>query len=230
MATYQGAMYIAEEIRSMLPQLHEGDELVISDDGSTDGTKQIVEKYINAGAPIRLIDGPQRGFVANFQSAISAAQGEVLFLADQDDIWLPGKVDRMLVEFDDPDCLVAVHDAQLVDAERRPLGQRVFELRHSREGLVKNLAKNSYMGCCMAVRSDFRGAFLPIPDVEFHDWWIGLLSEMRGGSRFVPEVLLEYRRHGGNASPEEHFSVSKMITMRARYVHELVRRGRELGW
>ena len=131
MVTYQGAEYVAEQIESILPQLCGGDELVVSEDGSTDGTREIVAQYARGGAPLRLIDGPRQGLVANFQNVVSNASGEVLFLADQDDVWLPGKVERMLAEFDDPACLVAVHDAALVDAEGKPLGQTAFALRHN---------------------------------------------------------------------------------------------------
>lgn len=230
MATYQGAEYVAEQIESILPQLCGGDELVVSEDGSTDGTREIVAQYARGGAPLRLIDGPRQGLVANFQNAVSNASGEVLFLADQDDVWLPGKVERMLAEFDDPGCLVAVHDAALVDAEGKPLGQTAFALRHSGSGLMKNFVKNSYVGCCMAVRASFRDAFLPIPNVAYHDWWIGMLSDMQHGSRFVPEVLLEYRRHGDNASPSSHYPLGKMVSMRAQYASALARRRRELGW
>ena len=104
MATYNGEKYLKEQIESILCNLNENDELVISDDGSTDNTKIIIENFQKNDKRIKLFDGPKNGVKQNFNNAIEKCQGEYIFLADQDDVWLEGKVEKVLNVFEKEKC------------------------------------------------------------------------------------------------------------------------------
>lgn len=95
-ATYNGEKYLKEQLDSIIPQLTAQDELIISDDGSKDTTMEIIKRYAANDSRIKVYKGPGKGVIANFEFAINQTQGEFIFLADQDDVWLPEKVQTNL--------------------------------------------------------------------------------------------------------------------------------------
>jgi glycosyltransferase involved in cell wall biosynthesis len=215
LATYNGSVYVGEQLRSVLAQLGPDDEVVVADDGSTDDTLAVIARL--GDSRLRLLDGGGRlGVVKNFERALCAARGDTIFLCDQDDVWLPGKVERCLAAL--ADCPLVVTDCAVVDGELRPVAPSFFRLRHSRPGILHNLWKNSYLGCCMAFRRELLQIALPFPNrIPMHDMWLGMIAETHGGTCFVAEPLLMYRRHGGNASDTAGRStatVAKMISDR----------------
>ncbi|MFG6383312.1 MAG: glycosyltransferase family 2 protein [Lachnospiraceae bacterium] len=218
MISYNGANYIREQIDSILIQLKEMDELVISDDGSTDGTLEIIKSYQQLDKRIHLLKGPRLGIKKNVEYAVSHSKGTYIFLADQDDIWMSNKIERVLQAFEKQKTMVVIHDAKVF--ERENLEQIViesfFSFRGSRAGVIKNIVKNSYIGCCMAFRQELKEIILPIPSqIEMHDQWIGALNDYRfGKSCFLPEALLLYRRHGNNNSSMTHYNIGKMLRNR----------------
>ncbi len=143
--------------------------------------------------------------VGNFQNALLNSSGDVIFLADQDDVWLDGKVQRileLLAEYD-----LVVSDCQVVDENLGVIYDSYFDLMRSGSGLIKNLYKNTYMGCCMAFNRKIYDVALPFPpSIPMHDWWIGCVAEVYGKVHFVEESLLLYRRHGNNASASSETS------------------------
>lgn len=218
MASFNGARYIKEQLDSILSQLREVDELVISDDGSTDETLAIIEEYQRQDRRIRLVKGPGQGIKKNVEYAIAQATGDYIFLADQDDIWMPGKVERVLQAFEEHKSFVVIHDAKVFEGEDREhvIMESFFAFRGSRAGVLKNMIKNSYIGCCMAFRRELKAIILPIPGkIEMHDQWIGILSDqVFGNSCFLQEPLLLYRRHGENNSNMTHYGLGKMLRNR----------------
>ena len=114
MATYNGEKYIKEQLDSILKQLNNNDEIIISDDGSTDNTINIINSYNDKR--IRIIEGPHKSVKQNFANAISNCKGKYIFLSDQDDIWLDYKVDTVLKVFETTNCTCVVHDAQVFDS------------------------------------------------------------------------------------------------------------------
>ena len=118
MATFNGEKYLKEQLDSILKQLSTNDELVVSDDGSTDGTLAILAEYAEKDARIKIFEGPKKGLIANFGHAIEQTKGDIIFLADQDDVWLEGKVDKIAAYFETyPEQLVVVSDLVIVDSE-----------------------------------------------------------------------------------------------------------------
>lgn len=198
-ATYNGEKYIQEQLESILIQLHEEDEIILSDDSSTDQTVAIVK----ALKDIRIKIFEHQTFashVYNFEHALKQAKGEYLFLSDQDDIWLSHKRETMLKHLKNHDLVIS--DATVVDEDKNLLHDSFFAFNHSKKGLLKNIYKNSYLGCCMAFNTEILHKALPFPkNINMHDWWIGLIAERYASIYFCEESLLLYRRHHQALTP-----------------------------
>ena len=204
MATYNGEQFIKEQIDSILPQLGDEDELVVSDDGSRDATLSMLQAYDDSRIRILINEG-KHGFVWNFENALRSAKGDVIFLCDQDDYWFPNKVEVALKELGDCDLLV--HDAEIVDGEGKPRGCSYYETNHRRTDFLSNFWKSRFIGCCMVFRRSVLQASLPFPKTTVgHDYWIGMYASSRFKVKFIPDKLMAYRRHGRNASPSSEKS------------------------
>jgi glycosyltransferase involved in cell wall biosynthesis len=210
LATCNGARYIEAQLDSILPQLQGQDEVLVADDGSTDDTLARIAAY---GSRVRVVaTGRIGGVVPNFERVLAAATGEGIVLCDQDDVWLPGRL--ALIRRHLAGCLLVVTNGAVVDDALLPRGQDVFGLVGVRRGVVRNLVKNSFIGCCMAFRRDLRDRVLPFPaGVPWHDWYIGLVAEALGRVERDSTVTLLYRRHGANASPTGGKSGNSLPTM-----------------
>ena len=191
--TYNGEKYILEQLRSILCQLGQEDEVVVSDDESTDKTLELVESL--ADPRIRVLHSKAHYFKWNFDNALRAARGNIIFLSDQDDKWLPGKVEQCVRALEEVD--LVVHDSRVVDDNMQVLYPSFFRFYGSGPGLLKNALNNTYFGSCMAFRRSVLEAALPFPKTNEigHDIWLGLVAEMTGRVLFLDEPLLLYRRH-----------------------------------
>lgn len=228
MAFYNGAKYIDEQIRSILENMEEKDELVISVDDASDGSEELLNYWKKTDGRIKVIQGPGKGVVKNFENAMRHCQGEIIFLSDQDDVWKKDKIKKIEKIFKDPKVTAVVHNAEIVDENLSSLGETTFQWRDSGIGFWKNMKKNSYIGCCMAVRRSVLKRILPIPDnIWIHDQWIGLLSEQLGKVVFLEEPLIDYRRHGGNVTELTHGSITSMIKKRYHMIMEINHRVKE---
>lgn len=218
MVSYNGEKYLKEQIESVLQQLGEEDELVISDDGSADRTIEMIREYQKDDSRIRLLKGPGRGIKKNVEHVLKHTRGAYIFLADQDDIWMPDKVEQVLKTFQEKNVMVVIHDAKVFEGEEREriVMDSFFAFRGSGAGVFKNMIKNSYIGCCMAFRRELLEVVIPIPSqIEMHDQWIGILGDyIAGKSCFLPKALLFYRRHGDNNSSMKHYGIGKMLRNR----------------
>lgn len=212
---YDGEKYIQEQLDSILRQLREKDEVIISIDRAMDGSMELLEKYKKRDRRIFLIQGPGKGVVKNIQHAVSKSSGDIIFLSDQDDVWLDKKVEKVMRAFSDPNVSAVLHNAEIVDENLKKLGQTTFEWRNSRPGAFKNFMKNSYIGACMAFRANLKRWIFPIPDKIFmHDYWIGVRAEDAGKVVFLREPLLLYRRHSSNVTGLKHESILFMVKKR----------------
>jgi glycosyltransferase involved in cell wall biosynthesis len=199
MASYNGEKYIKEQILSILPQLGENDELVISDDGSKDKTLEII-KSLNSSKIILLKNRFKKGIVGNFENALKNASGDVIFLADQDDVWLPNKIRITLPYFQDYDMVVS--NCCVVDKELKVVENFFYKTGSRRMSFLRNLYRNPYLGCCVAFKRKIFKYALPFPKkIAMHDIWLGLINELNGTVLFLDQNLILYRRHGQNASP-----------------------------
>ena len=216
MAYYNGGTYIEEQMESILSQLGERDEVVVSVDGATDGSKSLLLKMSDADNRVRVIKGPGKGVVKNFENAIRHCNGDIIYLSDQDDIWRPGKVERVNDAFLNPRVMAVLHNAEIIDERGIPTGAPgLFAVRGSQAGIVKNFIKNSYVGCCMAFRKELISVICPIPkEMYMHDYWIGTAAEYMGEVCLLDEPLIGYRRHSSNVTQMTHGSIGFMIKKR----------------
>lgn len=199
-AAYNGGKYIGAQLDSVLSQLSDGDEVVISDDLPEGDTFAAVQEYLDTDKRVRYIKGPGKGVIKNFENAVSAAGGDYIFLCDQDDVWLPGKVDAVMKAFQSG-AAVVMHDAKITDADLNVTEKSFFDLMGTKKGIVKNIIKNTYIGCCMAFSANLRPYILPFPDdIPMHDQWIGLIGEKYGEVTLIKEPYILYRRHGATVT------------------------------
>ncbi len=220
LAYYQGGRFIKEQLNSILKQLGEKDEVIISVDSAEDGSLGLLRSYAQGDSRIHLVHGPGKGVVKNFEHAIKRCRGEIIFLSDQDDIWAPDKVEKVMEAFRNPELLCLVHDARIVNSQGDiSEDYTMFDWRKSGPGLVKNFVKNSYVGCCMAFRRKLVRRICPIPkSMYMHDYWIGMTAELSGKVLFMPECLLYYRRHDDNITAMSHGDVKFMVEKRANMI------------
>lgn len=213
MATYNGSKYIRRQIESILLNLSPEDEIVVSDDGSSDETIDIVLSFKDNR--IRIVDGPCKGLVLNFANAIDNCRGDYIFLCDQDDYWYPNKVERVLKAFEEHNCVLIEHNGRVIDDDQNIIYPDFFKFRRVRSGFLKNLIRNTYHGCLIAFRSELKDRLKPYPEKGcFHDQWIGLVAEKHGGCFFLDEILMDYYRHPGNVSSFEHLPIIKQMQNR----------------
>ena len=193
-ATYNGERFIREQIDSILRQLSSDDEIIVSDDGSKDDTISIINSIDDKR--IRIIEGPRKHSpTLNFECAMKEAKGDYIFLADQDDVWKPNKVEVCMKWLQEYDCVVS--DAEVTDSNLNPLYPSLYAIMQVRQGHIYNtLWKNGYTGCCMAFRHEVLNASLPFPkDIPMHDIWIGNVAAYKYNVKFISEKLVLFRRH-----------------------------------
>lgn len=214
MATYNGESYLYRQLASILEQLQYNDEVIISDDGSTDDTLKIIASFQDKR--IKLLRNPnERSPVSNFQHALLHASGEYIFLSDQDDIWFPNKVNGVLQILKDYD--LVVHDCNL-QYKDQIIGNH-FKIRKSGKGLFKNLFKNRFLGNCMAFRRGILKYALPFPpDLPMHDMWIGLVATLYGEVCFMKPVLSIWRRHDNSFQRKFRSKISISAKLKFRFI------------
>lgn len=201
MATYNGQKYLREQIESILCQLSDNDELVISDDHSTDSTVDIIRSY--GDSRIKMYANElTKGVTHNFENALNKSKGDIIFLADQDDVWLHTKVEEMkkfLSEglYDVVTCNCALTDASLnITQERYYTDESPID-----RSAWGNFKKDLWLGSCMAFRREILKEVLPIPKrMAAHDLWIALYSQLNFRCGYYPKVLQLYRRHDNTVS------------------------------
>jgi glycosyltransferase involved in cell wall biosynthesis len=208
LTTFNGEQYIKEQLDSILIQLGDKDEVIISDDGSTDKTLSIITAYKDQR--IKIFKNSFRNLIKNFEFTLKQAKGDFVFLADQDDIWLPNKVKiclEFLISYD-----IVVSNCKVVNANLEVISDSFFKLNNSKKGFFSNLSKNSYLGCCLAFRKEVLRKAIPFPkSIPMHDIWLGFVSEVFYKVKFIDEPLLLYRRHGKNESPTAESSPYSLL-------------------
>lgn len=222
-ATLNGEKYIKQQLSSIISQLGEGDEIVLSDDGSTDGTLKIVEE-LNCPL-IRVLQGPRKGVMMNFQNALSQAKGDFIFLSDQDDVWHEDKVDVCLKYLND-ECDCVVSDCRLVNAEGEEIHSSFLKkIRAKKNRFFNLLIRNAYVGCCMALKRKVVEKAIPFPkDIPMHDIWLGNVAAFKFKMKFIDECLIDFRRYEGNNSTTgsaSRYSLRDKLKMRWIVVNSL---------
>lgn len=235
-ATYNGEKYIRPQIESIIVQLDPEDEIVISDDGSTDDTLNIIASF--ADDRIKVFDHSRdkkqkvkysfEHVTRNFENALRHAKGDLIFLSDQDDIWCQGKVRTVKQLFENNDCLLILHDCSVIDVDETVINESYFAANRSHKGFIRNILNNAYLGCCMAFRRELLDEALPLPEAPVpHDIWLGLIAEWHKAVRLCSMPLILYRRHGANTSSaagKSRLSFTDRISYRLTLLSNVLRR------
>ncbi|MES2755848.1 MAG: glycosyltransferase [Pseudomonadota bacterium] len=218
MATYNGQSFVLEQLQSILAQLGPEDEVIVVDDCSTDNTVMIIEGIGDPRIAVHRNDVNVRE-VKTFGRAIAMSTGDVVFLADQDDIWRPGRVQRMLGALERSGALVLTSNSDFIDADGKPLA---YELRgvtgaqsgtHLRNVVGVFAGEASYFGCAMAFRKELKPLILPIPDfVESHDLWIAFAGNLARSNCHLDDITFDRRIHANNASTKQRVLYKKLVS------------------
>lgn len=199
MATYNGARYIEEQLASLAAQERLPDELVITDDGSSDDTVEKATQFAkSAPFPVRIERNSKRlGYSANFERAISLTRGDVIFICDQDDAWYPDKISSVCREIDPTGrATTVVNDQRIVDADGIDSGMTMF----GNFRLAQCPDTDLIAGSCTAITRDLLSVLLPFPPGLPYDSWIGAVADTLRIKRLIERPLQIYRRHDANAS------------------------------
>lgn len=216
MATYNGEIFIRQQLDSIRYQLSDHDEMVISDDSSNDKTLEIIDELNDPR--IKLVANNKfRNPIYNFEFCLSIANGDILFLSDQDDIWLPSKVQKIITVFrENPEITLVASDACIINSiDEVTQGTFYNKSFFFNSGVVQNIIRNRFLGCTLAFRRKMLGVLLPFPrQLPMHDSWIGIMNQLFGKVFYIDEPLIAYRRHNSNYSSSTHLSIAHMITFR----------------
>jgi glycosyltransferase involved in cell wall biosynthesis len=211
LCTHNGAAYLAEQLGSILSGTVIPDEIVVSDDASTDDTVGIAERILgSSGVEHRILRNPAPlGVSRNFESAIVATTGDIVVLSDQDDVWEPDRLSVALDAFGaDPRVLLHHSNAALVDSAGEVLPDDLFEALGISSATLAELAgenafdlllrRNLVTGATAAFRRELVAAASPFPAAWVHDEWLAIIAASKGRIRPEPRRLIRYRQHGRN--------------------------------
>ncbi len=228
-ATYHGERFLREQLDSMLRQTRPLEEIVLVDDCSTDRTLLVAQEISrSAKVPIRILRNEcNLGVSKNFERALRESRGEVVFLADQDDVWHAEKVARMMDEFDHrPSLQLLFTNARLIDDQGLPLGDELFPALHISEmerRMVRRgrafdalLRRNLATGATLAVRRQAALRAMPFPSGWIHDEWIAIITAAYGQVDLLEAALIDYRQHDGNQIGGRRVTVRAAIDKMAR--------------
>jgi glycosyltransferase involved in cell wall biosynthesis len=249
LATYNGAQFVEQQVRSILEQTHPPDELVVSDDGSSDATVELVESAIAAtGLPglrvVILRSGERLGVVGNFARAIEATSGDLVALSDHDDVWQPNRLSTVIPLFErEPRLLFSHADARLVGPDGASLGTTLLQSlgvrTKERDAIARGEAFEAYIrrnlatGATSMFRRSLLDAALPFPNEWVHDEWLAIIAAAIGEVRLVDEQLVDYRQHGSNEigveDPTVRYRVGRMLMRRGDRYEQLSVRSRLLA-
>lgn len=229
-ATHNGEKYIKEQLDSILCQLSSEDEVVISDDGSTDSTLKIIEGYKDPRIKIHTMVHKLKGMKShyyvtmNFENALKHAKGDYIFLSDQDDVWMPNKIEVCINALQDYE--MVLHNLQCVDGNLQPLNRNIYNNTFRYKNYLMRAGK--HFGCALAFRRRLLKFMLPFPKkLVIHDFWIGIIGEIFGRFIFIDELLTKYRIHGANTSGNRQKTNSILYKFMYRFytiVHVVLRK------
>lgn len=233
LATYQGARHLPEQLASLAAQTHADWHLILRDDGSRDGSPELVRDWAQAGGhALTVLDAAEGnlGPARSFARLLEASEAPCFAFSDQDDRWHPTKIARLLdtvraaeAEAGAETPILAHCDLRVVDRDLSPTAPSFWDLQGIRRGDIRRdtppgaargrlLLQNTVTGCAMLGNAALRRAALPQPEVAMmHDWWLALVAAYAGEIRALPEALIDYRQHGGNTLGAKDWSPAAVL-------------------
>ncbi len=197
--TYNGAHFLKEQLRSVLTQTYTHLEILTIDDGSTDGTVDMLREYAALDPRIRVVVNERNlGFIRNFEKGCRLSTGHWIALCDQDDYWMPDKVEKMVAAIGQHPMVYC--DSELCGEDLQPLGKRISDLVHYQSfDDCRQLCVFSRMyGHATLITRELFDKASPFLEEVPHDGWLAFHATLYGGVSYLPEVLVKYRQHAGN--------------------------------
>lgn len=230
MAVYNGEKYIKEQVDSILERMGAQDELVISYDRSTDGTRKIIDDYAVADERVRVVENQNPGVQNNFTNAVMNCRGAYIFLADQDDIWIGDKINIVVDAFEKTGADLVVHDGYVGDGNLNILPDTLFDRFGTYNHPILNIIKCTFWGCCMAFRREVCQWVCPFPSEGKvgHDLWLGVIVGFRGKIVRVPDCLMIHRLHGNNVTTDHRRPLMVIVKHRLKLIQLLLKRWIEI--
>lgn len=208
-ATYNGQNYIKEQLTSILKQLSAGDEIIISDDNSSDNTLELImnlnDKRIkifkNRKNIIKHRSSSHIYATSNFENAINNAKGDYIFLSDQDDIWLDGKIYSFIHEMSENNKIMVFSNFSVINPDKKVVVSNFYKKNPIKKNIISNLIIMPFFGCTLAFKKELLEHILPFPEkLILHDNWIGFLALHYGDVSYLDKPFIFYRRHLNNVS------------------------------
>jgi len=216
LCTYDGEKYLAEQLQSIIQQTVPPTQIVICDDMSTDSTNTLIQEYANDNLDINwkhIINEKNIGVARNFEKAIHLCDEDIVFLSDQDDVWIANKAEIILNCFKNTHYSIIFSDGYIVDDMLNDLGITMFEAvnfssKHQKKfpnnyyGMNLLLARLIVSGATMAFKKKIVQLYLPIPNILFflHDSWIAIIGTCANHTAFINKPLILYRQHSNQAT------------------------------
>ena len=198
-ATYNGARFLRQQLQSIIDQTYPNIEIIVVDDASRDDTISIVTEYATTDHRVRLHRSEGNiGFLKNFERGVLSSSGDYIALSDQDDIWLPEKIEILMRECKDHPLIYC--DSELIDENGKSLGIKLTDLKNLKnfDSPINYAVGGTASGHAMIVKREVVVESLPWPSMVTHDFWIGFVSTFTGPMKFVDQVLVLYRQHENN--------------------------------
>jgi glycosyltransferase involved in cell wall biosynthesis len=199
LGTYNGEVYLEEQLRSVLSQTYPFFEIIAIDDGSTDRTVALLKEYAARDSRIRVVINERNlGFIRNFEKGCRLAGGKWIALCDQDVYWFPEKIEKMVAAIGDYPMIYC--DSDLCGEGLEPLGKRISDLVHYQsfdDCRQLRVFSRMYGHATLITRELFDKASPFLEEVP-HDGWLAYHATLYGGVLYLPEVLVKYRQHAGN--------------------------------
>lgn len=219
MATYNGEKYLKEQLNSIIKQTYRDWSLIIRDDGSSDSTNNILEKYSKLDNRIKILKDEKGnlGYKKNFETLMKISSGDYIFLCDQDDIWENNKIETCLKYLEK---YQVVHHNANVYYQEELKSDFLFDIKNLKKNILKFIFPN-IVGCCMAFRKEILKLALPIPEnYPGHDTWIGFIAEIEKEIKYIDDKLITYRRHSNTTSTHCKKSKNSLIKkLKYRYYY-----------
>lgn len=208
MATYNGEKYIEEQIESILNQTYKNIQLIISDDCSTDRTREILKKYENNEKIKIFYQEENLGYVKNFEFLLKNVKNDLYMLSDQDDVWKSEKIEKAVEKLRTENLNLVFGDLEVVDENLNTIYKSFDKYMKVDRKINKCIGNyklqylyNCITGCTILSKKEFLKEILPLPtDSKYmlHDYWIGLIVSLHGKIGYINETYIKYRQHGNN--------------------------------
>ncbi len=230
LATYNGEKYLEEQIESILNQTYKNIQLIISDDCSTDGTRDILKKYEQDERVKIFYQEKNLGYIKNFEFLLKNVESNLYMLSDQDDIWKKEKIDKSVEKLEKENLDLVFGDLEVVDGNLNTIYEsfdKYMKLDRKINKCIGNYKLqylyNCMTGCTILSKKELLDKILPLPTKSkymVHDYWIGLMVALNGKVGYIKEPLIRYRQHGNNqiGTGKETYKYKKLENVRNLFI------------